>query len=72
MTCYREKIAFDLLLLGLFLRKDMKIKIHRSIFFYMSVTLGLAYNREEHGWGFLENMVLRRKIGPKREQLKMI
>jgi hypothetical protein len=38
----------------------------------MSVTLGLAYNREEHRWGVFENMVLRRKLGPKREQLKMI
>jgi hypothetical protein len=37
----------------------------------MSATLGLAYNREEYRWGVFENVVLRRKGGPKREQLKM-
>jgi hypothetical protein len=36
----------------------------------MNLTLSLAYNREEIRWGFIENMVLRRKLGPKREQVK--
>ena len=37
----------------------------------MSVTIGLVYNREEQKRRVFENMVLRRKLGPKREQLKM-
>jgi len=49
------KYYFYLLLLGLLIRKDTKNKLHVSkiglVFFYMSVTVGLACNREEHRLG---------------------